>query len=379
MSTPRLGLLVAAVTYFSIGMAHAQNEPVWRVHNTLEADRPLLCKDASSVNLVVSILSRALEARSEKEIEKSDRLADIAGRLQAEICRRPAADDIVILRCKLAQDSTGRISTVKLSAVIRSEASKGEQPVYAWTYAKIDSGSADTEAQDATAKWCASEKGSDEILSPTPDLVLRVQQRLYDFGLQIPQINGQLTAETVQGLIEFQKFAKLPPTGQLTKQTVDKIVSMAAPSAWVSVAFNGAGNFGVEIGATRRGAEIEAVKKLQRRSRGDYKLSSTSAPNCIAFATTGYTERDRRRRTTFTQAFTSVGNSAAAATQAVLNYCENEKGGGTCEVRQAVCADGSGRYDRDAIPANSPAPQNQNPAPRFDPKNIPLNSAPPRG
>lgn len=120
MSTPRLGLLVAAVTYFSIGMAHAQNEPVWRVHNTLEADRPLLCKDASSVNLVVSILSRALEARSEKEIEKSDRLADIAGRLQAEICRRPAADDIVILRCKLAQDSTGRISTVKLSTVIRS-------------------------------------------------------------------------------------------------------------------------------------------------------------------------------------------------------------------------------------------------------------------
>lgn len=371
MSTPRLGLLVAAIACFSIGTAHAQNQPAWRIHNALEADRPLLCKDTNSANLVVSILSRALEARAEKEVEKSDRLAEIAGRLQAEICRRPAADDIVIVRCKLGQDSTGRISIVKLSAVIRSEASKGEQPFFAWTYAKIDEGSGDTEAQDATAKWCASEKGSDEILSPTPDLVLRVQQRLYDLGLQIPQINGQLTTETVQGLIEFQKFAKLPPTGQLTKQTVDKIISMAAPSAWVSVAFNGAGNFGAEIGATRRGAEIEAVKKLQRRSRGDYKLSSTPAPNCIAFATTGYVERGRRRRTTFRQAFTSVGVSAAAASQAVLNYCENEKGGGTCEVRNTLCADGGGRYDPSNIPVNSPAP-------RFEPKNLPLNSAPPR-
>lgn len=368
--------LVMSMTALAVPAAQAQNNSVLQIHNTLDGDRPLLCKDRESVGTVVAILARAIEARGAGDADKAQRLLDIGSRFQAEICRRAVADDIVILRCKIGQQTGTNISVIKLSAVIRTEASKGEQPFFGWTYSGIGDAADTAEAQEATTKWCA-DQGADEAVNPTPDLVLRVQQRLYDFGLRITLINGQLTAETVQGLIEFQKWAKLPPTGQLTKQTVQRISSMSAPSAWVSFAFNGAGHFGAETGTTRRGAEIEAVKKLQRRSRGgDYKLSSVSAPNCIAFATTGYSERSRRRRTNYTQAFTSAGESAEAASQAVLQFCENEKGGGTCEVRHALCADGGSgappeRYDRGSPPVNSPAP-------RFDPKNLPLNSAPPQ-
>lgn len=380
MSAPAVRLLVAviaSVACIEVTAAQAQSEPTWRLHAALEGDRRLsLCKDRDSVNLLVAILARAFDARAGNDGEKAGRLMEIAARLQGEICTRPAADDIVILRCKLGQrDIAGTtVSTVKLSAVVRADASKGEQPFFAWTYATIDeSGGSAADAQSANSRWCAGDAGADEPLSPAPDLVLRVQQRLYDFGLRIAQFNGQLTADTVQGLMAFQKWANLPPTGQLTKQTVQKISTTPAPAAWVSFAFDGSGNFGAETGATRRGAEIEAVKRLQRRSRGDYKLSSVPSPNCIAFAITRYSERGRRR-TTFTQAFTSAGGSIADASQSVLAFCDREKGGGSCEIRHALCADGTdgqpSRFDKESIPANAPAP-------RFDPGSLPLNSQAP--
>ena len=117
------------------------------------------------------------------------------------------AGDIVVLRCNLGDKSFGdtRISLAKISALLKSNSSAGEQTFYAWTYATIEPTAADAP------------------LELTADLVQRVQQRFYDFGFGIKQIDGRLSNETVQGLIAFQKWAGLPETGQLTKLTLQKI------------------------------------------------------------------------------------------------------------------------------------------------------------
>jgi hypothetical protein len=364
--------------YAEHDVARAQTNPALRMHTSLEGgQRPMLCRDRQSINLIVPIVSFALEARSANDKDKSARLTDIATRLQNELCVRPAADDIVVLRCRLSQRDIGgtRLSAIRLSALLRAEASKGEQPFFAWTFADIDdSGAGTDEAKAATARWCGNDEVAGGAVAVTPDIVLQVQQRLYDFGLRIPDINGQLSHDTVQALTLFQKWANLPANGLLNKQTLERIATTPAPSPWVSIAFDGSGNFGAQTGTTRRGAEQEAIQRLQRRSRGDFKLSSVASPSCLALAMTRYAERGRRSRTTFTQTFTSAGDAADTASKNAWDYCEREKGGGQCGIRHVLCADGPGaqvkRFDKDAIPVNSPAP-------RFDPSNLPLNAPPP--
>jgi peptidoglycan hydrolase-like protein with peptidoglycan-binding domain len=368
---------VACVVFIAGTIARAQKEADWPVHTALEGDqRPFLCRERDSVNLIVQIMARSFDARA-SDADKARRLLEIAGRLQGELCTRPVADDIIILRCSLAQrDVPGpRISTIKVSAVIRAEPSKGEQPFFAWTYLNITgSRGSTTDAQSATNRWCTEDDGTDEALSPTSEVVLALQLKLYDLGMRVPQANGLMTSETMQALIDFQKWAGLPATGQLTKRTMQKLTSTTPPSTWVALAFDGYGNFGADTGVTRRGSEASAIARLQRVSRSAYKLSSI-AGSCIAIATARYV--DRRRRTTFSQVFTSGGATSGAASENVLAYCGREKNGGNCDVRQALCAAGAEeqvqRFDRKNIPVNSPAPNL-----RFDPSNIPANSPPPQ-
>ena len=239
---------------------------------------------------------------------------------------------------------------------------------------------------------------SSDTFAATPDIIFRVQQRLYDFGLRLQDMDGNLNQETVRGLMQFQKFANLNPDGRLTRATVERLMTTPAPAPWVTIAFDGSGNFAPELGRTRREAELDAVRRLQRRSRNDYKLSSVPAPSCLGFAVTRYAERGRRRRTNFTQAFTAAGDSLDAAGRNAFEYCEREKGGGQCQVRYALCADGSGgsrtpaeadrgrRRDReDQAQRDDPPKPRFDPAtiqpntkgPRFDPGSLPMNSAPP--
>jgi hypothetical protein len=181
----------------------------------------------------------------------------------------------------------------------------------------------------------------------------------------------------------------------LTRSTVVKMMTTPAPSPWVAIAFDGFGNFIAEINRTRRNAEFVALEQLQRRwSSRDPRVVSVAAPNCLGFAVTRYVERNRRGRTNFTQAFTNAGDSLASAGQNAFEYCERQKNGGECQVRYALCADGSGgnqtpqaddrdrrrnrndrqedtrRHDRGAPPVNQAGP-------RFDPKNLPVGSPPP--
>ena len=212
MTVRAVTLLVAAI---ASGAAFAQVDNTVRINAALEGDKvPFLCRDRSSVSLIVPIVMRAQEARAGGEHDKAQRLMEVAGRLQSEICLRPAAEDVVILRCKLDQASNpaGSVSTVKLGAILRSDPTKIEQPFYAWTNAAIDEG-------NAAGGACAGETA--ESFHASPDILLRVQQRLFDFGLRIADMNGQLTTETTNALGEFQKWAKLPQSGILDKPTLE--------------------------------------------------------------------------------------------------------------------------------------------------------------
>ena len=223
------------------------------------------------------------------------------------------------------------LALVKVSALIQSEAAKGEQPFYAVTNLRIDDAAAGPATQEAQARWCGNERAtrqirveerdasggatapareSDEPFNATPDIVLRVQQRLFDFGLRTENLDGNLNQETVRNLVQFQKFANLNADGRLTRSTIDKLMTTPAPSPWVTIAFDGSGNFAAETGRTRRDTELAAIERMQRRSSRDVKISSVAAPSCLGFAMTRYTERGRRQRTNFTQAFTSAGDSA---------------------------------------------------------------------
>ena len=370
----------AVILALAISGAKAETAGAWRLHGTLEGDaRPLLCKDPETANLVVDVLGRAIQARAGGDADKAKSLFEVAAKLESEICLKPAADDIVILRCNLGDKNFGetRISLAKISALLKSNSSAGEQPFYAWTYATIEPAADGSTAQDADKKWCAEETAADAPLEPTPDLIQRVQQRFYDFGFGIKQIDGRLSNETVQGLIAFQKWAGLPETGQLTKLTLQKIDATEAPPAWAALVFDGLGNHSMVNGDTRRAAEADAVIAFRKKWRGDFNVASVPAPHCVAISTTRY----KTRRRTFTQAFTSMGDTADEASQNSLDYCNREKGGGTCQTRDAICAAGGiappPRYDRGNISVNAAPPQSGDKPKRYDPDNISANAPAP--
>lgn len=413
-------LAAAALLVTTVGGTAASAQIALRLHESIAApQRPLLCADRDSASLIMPVMARAADARAGRDADKSQRLTEIATRLQGEVCRKPADNDVVILRCRLSQVDAGGspVALVKVSALIQSEAAKGEQPFYAVTNARVDDAAAGPATQEANARWCGSERATrqirveerdgsggaattsparDEPFAATPDIILRVQQRLFDFGLRTENFDGNLNQETVRNLTQFQKFASLNPDGTLTRATLDKLMTTPAPSPWVTIAFDGFGNFVVETGRTRRDTELTALERLQRRSGRDLKVSSVAAPNCLGFAVTRYSERGRRQRTNFTQAFTSAGDSADAAARNAWDFCEREKGGGECQVRYAMCADGSGpqasrndpgnipvnapnpnpRFNPAEMPTNAPLPNTQ--APRFDPNSLSINSQAPR-
>jgi hypothetical protein len=435
-----MAVVLATIT----GGTAAQTPSPLRLHESIAApQRPLLCADRDSINLIAPVLARAADARAARDADKSKRLTEIATRLQGEVCRKPAAEDVVILRCKLAQIDAGgaALALVKVTAIIQTEAAKGEQAFYGWTDLRVEDVASGPAAQEANTRWCSNERAdratrqirieerdnpaapvalvtppaqnnaeSNEPFTASPDIVLRVQQRLYDFGLRMENLDGNLSQETVRNLVQFQKFASLPADGQLTRATIARLMTIPAPGPWVTIAFDGFGNFAAENGRTRRETEIVALERLQRRSGREPKVSSVAAPGCIGLAVTRYAERGRRSRTNFTQAFTSAGDTLESAAQNAFDFCERDKGGGQCQVRYALCADGRGvnpqaddrdrdrrrgrdrgdearRFDRETVPVNAPGPRfdpNAMPAnapmpgPRFDPNSLSINSQAPQ-
>ena len=97
-------MLLRSVTSFAVmfaaaGAALAQGDNTVRANAAMEGDKlPFLCRDRDSVGLIIPIVSRAQEARISGDQGKAQSLMEVAARLQSEICVRPSADDVVILR-----------------------------------------------------------------------------------------------------------------------------------------------------------------------------------------------------------------------------------------------------------------------------------------
>lgn len=355
------------------------NAPQWTLHGLVEdANRPGLCPTAYAANSITSIILHALEAQQAGDKSRMERLLGIAAQYQREICRTPAPDDVIFVRCRIDDvEAFGtRVTIAKLSAIIKSEITKGERAFYAWTYADIrEAPKGDKRAQEQHRRWCTDQgqqanngeqeggpvkpdkgggEGADSAVVLTSDLLLRLQQRLYDFGYSISVFDGTLQQELVQAVAAFQRNAGLEATGQITRRTVELIDSTPTPGPWVAIAFLGNGRYGTSSGQlTRRAAEQAALQQLRRRNRsGDPRISSASGPACLSLATTNYTSGSRRNRVNHTQAFTNGARDKAGAIDAVLAYCNREKGGGTCRVRHTECigtsaapsGDGQGRH-----------------------------------
>jgi hypothetical protein len=159
-----LAAIGPVILALAISGAKAETAGAWRLHGTLEGDaRPLLCRDPETTILVVEVLGGAIQARAGGDADNAKSLFEVAAKLESEICLKPAADDIVILRCRLGDKNFGetRISLAKISALMKSNSSAGEQPFYAWTYATIEPAADGSTAQDADKKWCAEETAAD--------------------------------------------------------------------------------------------------------------------------------------------------------------------------------------------------------------------------
>lgn len=347
-------VLAAAIAGAPVGGAMAQE--ALQKHAALVGDRrPALCSSKEVVALVLSVIERAAENKARGRADKARNLYEIAARLQGELCDKPGPDDAVFVRCDLGRhDLSGAgVTLLKVTAVLKSEITKGEQTFFSWSYAPVAASSGDaTEAASLDRRWCTDEQ-PDKPIALTPDRILQVQSRLYDFGADVGPINGQLTPETLRAISAFQRWVNLPVTGELSEQTFARINSQEAPKAWATIAFDGAGNYGLGRATTRRVGEVEAVQRLRQRSNNDYKLSTTAGDSCIAIATTRWTGRSNGQRTVFTQAYTIVAESAAKARSNVVAYCEQHKGGGTCQIRDAVCAGEPTRVDPSTLPVNS--------------------------
>ncbi len=395
---PTRAITVSPAIPFSL----APGDNIVRVNAAMEGDKmPFLCRDSESVSVIVPIVARAQEARVQGDNDKAQGLMEAAARVQSEICLRPTADDVVILRCKLneANGPGGSVSTVKVGAILRSDPAKLEQSFYAWTNASVDE--------------TGGGKCPGEGFQVSPDILTRVQQRLFDFGYSMPEVDGQPNTETNNAIDEFQRSKGLP-SGGLNRQTIEKLFTTPAPTPWVTFAFDGFGNYAASTSGTRRNAELAAIEQLQRRSRAQYKVASSASPSCMGFAVTRFVERYRRSSRTFSQAFTHTGDTVDDAWKKTVDYCERESGGGQCNIRYVLCATGEDirsatlrregpeenrnppqesrrdrrdrhegrRDDADGTPQKRDADDGRNGNSgregRFDPRNAPVNSPNPR-
>lgn len=411
----RVTFAVCFATFSHVCVAEQKPSKTWQINQTIATEpRPLLCRDLASAELVVSVVGLGIKARDKGAADKAKRLYQLAAGLQSEICLKPEPDDILIVRCKVKDHDfvSGKISVAKLSAVIRSQASRGEQAFYAWTYNLVlDSAESDKLTKTAHARWCADDAQQQvakkpEKLDLTPRMILSVQYRLYDLGYPITVANGQQTGELVKVLSAFQHSTGLQATGRIDKVTLDRLAGVRPPGQWISIAFDGAGKYGlITDGASRRGAEERAIAALKRRTSADYRLMAQPAPGCFALAMTRFRGRKNGRRMNFTNTFASFGKTKDDARKAVMAYCNRAKSGGKCRVKKTGCAQGDvvarpgehrpapgrvvpastddkpERYERDNL-VQTPAPtpkrfdpgavsQTQGPkSERFDPKNL---------
>jgi hypothetical protein len=173
----------------------------------------------------------------------------------------------------------------------------------------------------------------------TTSQVAEVQERLFNLNYNPGPINGRMDQATIAAITRFQQHFSLPQTGQIDEGFLRTLRDVRIPTEWAALAFHARGAYSaVWLRPSRRQAEQEAMAECRRRARGECKLATAAGAQCIGLANAG--GRSRRRRSF--GAFSWLAVNLNEARGQVIEYCQRESPyPDSCEVRTAICADGS--------------------------------------
>ena len=159
-----------------------------------------------------------------------------------------------------------------------------------------------------------------------PIYLREIGDRLFDQGFDPGEPSSSTTTEAIRG---FESRQGLPLTGLPTPDLLGVLRRTKPPSPWGAIAFGHRGmRFGLVWGKSgRREALAEARSDCGTSDCTD--VVSFSGTQCGALATSSKSF------------YIAWKIDAAGARDDAIKQCETH--GATCEVRRAVCADGSGR------------------------------------
>lgn len=173
-------------------------------------------------------------------------------------------------------------------------------------------------------------------------IIREVQERLYSLNYNIKVMNGQLSKETRDAIIQWQEVTRRPQTGDMNADDLQYLRSAPPVTTWGAIAFEAAGAYGIVWNRTsRQDAENDALAECR-------KHAAANAKNCDPFTLgdsqcgamswySGYSGGRRHwgsfvvRRGTIEQARTDV-----------MSECQRQaKAPQGCQIRVAFCANGS--------------------------------------
>lgn len=173
----------------------------------------------------------------------------------------------------------------------------------------------------------------------TTSMVAEVQERLFNLNYNPGPINGRMDQATIAAITRFQQNFSLAQTGQIDDGFLKTLRDVKIPSEWAALAFHARGAYSaVWLRPSRRQAEQEALSECQRRARAKCTLAAAAGTQCIGLANAG----GRTRRNQRFQAYSFLASDLTTARGSVIDFCRRESPfPDTCEVRTAICADGS--------------------------------------
>ncbi|MGD9783317.1 MAG: DUF4189 domain-containing protein [Hyphomicrobiaceae bacterium] len=176
-----------------------------------------------------------------------------------------------------------------------------------------------------------------------------VQKLLYQHNYNVSRFDGIVDRDTVIAIKAWQRLFGFPSNGTLNDAQITVMRQQPRPNAWGAIALPGKPGSGVYVAnaASRREAEVTALKLCQMRTGSGCRAQTVHSQNCIA-AFQFHIRRPDGSVTTGTSYARDVSASNAKAMSA--NACEMERKkagaeGAECVGVAAVCG------DRDALPA----------------------------
>ena len=173
-------------------------------------------------------------------------------------------------------------------------------------------------------------------------VIREVQERLYGLNYSIKTINGQLSKETRDAIMQWQEVTQRPRTGDMNAADLAYLRSAPAITTWGAIAFEAAGAYGIVWNRpSRQDAENDAVTECR-------KHAAANAKDCEAFtmfntqcgALSWYSGYSGGRK--HWGSFVVRRGTIEEARTAVMSECQRQaKAPQGCQIRVVFCANGS--------------------------------------